>query len=98
MALDKAIEHSKERRKPYKRSKAIDKMCRNHGSCEWCEKNRKHKFRDKNYTEQEIIEETQNYSQLSYELLQKLSEKSNKAWEEFVEDYNKGRVEELKKN
>lgn len=27
--------------------KAIDPTCRNHGGCVWCERNRKHKFRDK---------------------------------------------------
>ena len=47
MSLDKAIEHGKERRKPYRGSKAIDPACRNHGGCVWCERNRKHKFRDK---------------------------------------------------
>ena len=43
MALDKAIEHRKEHRKPYFGSKAIDKTCRNHGGCPWCEENRKYK-------------------------------------------------------
>ena len=47
MSFDKAIEHGKERRKPYRGSKAIDPSCRNHGGCLWCEENRKHKFRDK---------------------------------------------------
>ena len=47
MSLDKAIEHKKEKRKPYRGSKAIDPSCRNHGGCPWCEENRKHKFRDK---------------------------------------------------
>ena len=40
MSLDKAIEHGKEKRKPYRGSKAIDCTCRNHGSCEWCLENR----------------------------------------------------------
>ena len=40
MSLNKAIEHGKEHRKPYRGSKAIDSTCRNHGSCEWCEGNR----------------------------------------------------------
>ena len=40
MSLDKAIEHGKEHRKPYTGSKAIDKSCRNHGSCGWCKENR----------------------------------------------------------
>lgn len=44
MALDKAIEHGKEHRKPYHGGKSIDKTCRNHGGCPWCEENRKHKY------------------------------------------------------
>lgn len=40
MGLDKAIEHGKEKRKPYDGSKAIDKSCRNRGGCPWCEENR----------------------------------------------------------
>lgn len=47
MSLDKAIEHKKEKRKPYRKAKAVDKTCRNHGSCPWCKSNRLHKFRDK---------------------------------------------------
>ena len=47
MAFDKAIKSGKEHRKPYTGSKAIDGTCRNHGGCEWCAENRKHKFRDK---------------------------------------------------
>jgi len=38
--LDKAIEHKKEKRKPYRGSKRIDHTCRNHGSCSYCESNR----------------------------------------------------------
>lgn len=40
MGLDKAIEHGKEHRRPYTGAKAIDSTCRNHGSCEWCHRNR----------------------------------------------------------
>lgn len=40
MSLDKAIKYGKEKRKPYRRSKAFDQSCRNHGSCPWCEGNR----------------------------------------------------------
>lgn len=47
MSMDKAIEHGKERRKPYRGAKAVDRTCRNHGSCKWCENNRRFKFRDK---------------------------------------------------
>ncbi len=46
MALDKAIKSGKEHRKPYRGSKRIDYSCRNHGSCPYCEQNRKHKFLD----------------------------------------------------
>ena len=42
MTLNKAIEHGKEHRKQYTGAKAVDKTCRNHGSCAWCEENRKH--------------------------------------------------------
>ena len=47
MGLDKAIEHGKEKRKPYRGNKSIDKSCRNHGGCEWCHENRIHKYRKK---------------------------------------------------
>ena len=56
MSLDKAIEHRKERRRPYRGSKAIDPSCRNHRGCPWCEENRKHKFRDKRPPEKEDFE------------------------------------------
>ena len=47
MSLDKAIVHNKEHRKEYYGSKAIDRSCRNHGSCPWCEENRKYKYKKK---------------------------------------------------
>lgn len=53
MSLDKAIEHGKEKRRPYIGSKAIDVSCRNHGGCTWCEENRRHKFRDKHPASEE---------------------------------------------
>lgn len=40
MSLEKAIQHKKENRKPYRGSKAFDCSCRNHGSCGYCESNR----------------------------------------------------------
>ena len=42
MSLEKAIEHGKEKRKPYKGSKRFDHSCRNHGSCGYCLNNRMH--------------------------------------------------------
>lgn len=47
MSMDKAIQYGKEHRKAYRGAKAIDRTCRNHGSCEWCKGNRKHKFLNK---------------------------------------------------
>lgn len=43
MSLDKSIAHGKEHRKLYRGAKAIDRTCRNHGSCGWCKGNRTHK-------------------------------------------------------
>lgn len=40
MSLDKAIDHGKEHRNPYRGAKASDCTCRNHGSCEVCKGNR----------------------------------------------------------
>lgn len=39
---DKAIQHGKLKRRAYRGSKAIDRTCRNHGSCKYCEANRKY--------------------------------------------------------
>ena len=47
MSLDKAIQHGKEHREPYQGAKKYFKSCRNHGGCTWCERNRRHKFRDR---------------------------------------------------
>ena len=47
MSLDKAIESGKEKRKKYRKSKAFDSTCRNHGSCPWCEGNRTNKNNNK---------------------------------------------------
>lgn len=47
MSMNKAIEHGKEHRKPWRgsnRSKNFDKTCRNHGSCDYCKFNRLHTF------------------------------------------------------
>ena len=43
MSLDKAIESGKEMRKPYRKAKAIDPSCRNHGNCPWCQGKVKYK-------------------------------------------------------
>ena len=47
MSLDKAIQSGKEKRKQYRKSKAVDRSCRNHGSCAYCEQSRMHKHKKK---------------------------------------------------
>lgn len=44
MPLDKAIEHGKEHRKAYHGAKAIDRTCRNHGGCQYCQSNRLYQY------------------------------------------------------
>lgn len=41
MSLEKAIKHGKEKRKQYYGAEAFDSSCRPHGSCPYCEGNRK---------------------------------------------------------
>lgn len=48
MSLDKAIKYGKEHRKQYKGGKLYSSSCRNHGSCTYCQSNRRYKeFREK---------------------------------------------------
>lgn len=42
MSLDKSIKHGKEHRKQYRGAKACSTRCRNHGSCDYCLRNRLH--------------------------------------------------------
>ena len=86
MALDKAIKSGKEHRKPYTGSKAIDRTCRNHGSCPWCIENRTHKFRDKHPR----IEEDEEMPELddfiinnSYDAWEDEFEKQMDAWDAY---------------
>lgn len=46
MSLSKAIASGKEHRKEYRGGKAVDKTCRNHGGCPWCEGNRINKYKN----------------------------------------------------
>lgn len=57
MSLDKAIEHGKEKRKPYIGAKARDCTCRNHGSCEWCKRNRLYQWLKMNEASRKALEE-----------------------------------------
>lgn len=47
MSLDKAIKSGKEHRKPYRKAKAVDSTCRNHGDCPYCKGNRTYNSRRK---------------------------------------------------
>lgn len=49
MSLEKAIYYGKEHRKPYRKSKAFDSSCRNHGGCSWCLGN--HTYQDQKLAE-----------------------------------------------
>lgn len=40
MGLEKAIEHGKEKRRPYRGAKRVDVSCRNHGDCPICKSDR----------------------------------------------------------
>lgn len=67
MGLEKAIEHKKEKRKPYKGAKAVDCSCRNHGTCEWCRGNRmyqidKEEERTRNWKEELEEEERDTFN------------------------------------
>lgn len=92
MALDKAIKSGKEHRKPYRGSKSIDPTCRNHGSCPWCEENRKHKFRDKegdSLLDDFIMND-------SYDAFDQEFEEQMDAWEAYCEEVAKENDSDLK--
>lgn len=57
MSLEKAIEHGKETRKDYFGSKRFDKTCRCHGSCPWCQRNRKHNEKKREVAFKQRLEE-----------------------------------------
>lgn len=42
MSFDKYYPNRKDWRKPYRKAKAIDRNCRNHGRCPYCEGSRVH--------------------------------------------------------
>ena len=44
MGMEKAILSGKEKRKPYRRAKAIARSCRNHGGCPWCLADRTYRY------------------------------------------------------
>lgn len=62
MSLDKSISSGKEKRKKYRGAKAIDHTCRNHGSCSYCESNRKYSTRKRLISAKDQEEEVEIYS------------------------------------
>ena len=58
MSLNKAIEHGKEKRKPYRKAKKVSKLCRNHGACSWCVSNRTYKNRKRMVG---VVDESKDY-------------------------------------
>lgn len=59
MSFDKFYPNRKDKIKPYRRSKAFDRTCRNHGSCPWCRRNKifsNHKNRQ--IAEEKLTDET----------------------------------------
>lgn len=61
MGLEKSIKSGKERRKQYRGAKGVDRSCRNHGSCPYCEENRRYRERrlkiDKKYLKEILTKE-----------------------------------------
>ncbi len=42
MSFDNNYPNRKDQRKPYHKSKAVDRACRNHGDCPWCRSGREY--------------------------------------------------------
>lgn len=57
MSLEQAILHGREHRKKHYGSKDFDWSCRNHGSCGWCEDNRKFSNRKRRRIADEKVRE-----------------------------------------
>lgn len=83
MSLDKAIKSGKEHRKPYRRSKSIDRSCRNHGSCDYCLGNRTHANNKRELTAQEKLNE---YYLNSYRMFGNVF-MSDDEFYDFINDY-----------
>lgn len=57
MPFDNYYANRKDWRRPYRKSKAFDRSCRNHGSCAWCEGNRLYSYWKRSWlAEQQVIE------------------------------------------
>jgi hypothetical protein len=63
VSFDKEYPNRKDMREPYRKSKAIDSSCRNHGGCPYCENNRKHATERRALSADEQIAELTNPEQ-----------------------------------
>ena len=54
MSFDNKYPNRKDRRKPYRKAKAFDRSCRNHGACPYCENGRKHPDKRRAPADEEI--------------------------------------------
>ena len=91
MSFDKNYPNRKDWRKPYRKSKAWDRTCRNHGACSYCENNRLYKARREDITMREqynigyswginqkrVIDEAQRRLQKSFKLFSVCVDKIN---------------------
>ena len=50
----------REHRKQWRTSKLIDKSCRNHGTCPWCQRNRNHQNWIMNIRINELLKDYKN--------------------------------------
>ena len=73
MSLDKAIEHGKEKRKPYKGAKAIACSCRNHGSCEWYKSNRLYQQLKMDEASRQALEEEYDEPRIEEDITERFS-------------------------
>lgn len=60
MSLDKALKSGKEKRKISRGGKAVSNGCRNHGSCPYCDGNRKHNEKRRLLSANEQLQEENN--------------------------------------
>ena len=57
MSFDNYHPNRKDILKPYRKSKAFDRTCRNHGTCPWCQGNRLHKNKIDEFSSREKLKE-----------------------------------------
>ena len=87
MSLDKAIEHGKEKRKPYYGAQAIDCTCRPHGSCEWCRSNRLYQQLKMEEASRQALEEFKNKDDKQDKMI-RATRKSDVTQQDLIDTFN----------